>query len=159
MADDIETRLRALRQLEEMVKAAVSGGYVYTRGNPRPFAVLEDGRLAIDYFMIKDIVDALCPDTAADTIRSLREENVYAEGIRELAALKGFSSPSDAIVQAAALREEKVRLQSELQQVRRMIGDIRTLANAGTFADFEGEPWLLRVRNIDLDYNPTGAPK
>jgi hypothetical protein len=59
----------------------------------------------------------------------------------------------------SAVRDRLVSLQGEVERLdeqrfclRQIVGDIRMLANAGTFKDFEGEPWLRRVRNIDLDH-------
>lgn len=38
----------------------------------------------------------------------------------------------------------------EVWLLRRIVEGVRVMANAGAFKEYEGEPWLLRVRNIDL---------
>jgi hypothetical protein len=55
-----------------------------------------------------------------------------------------------------SLRLERDALTDEVETLRRIIGEIRMLANAGTFKEFDGEPWLLRVRNIDI-HTPVAA--
>ena len=45
-------------KIVEMCKAATAGGRTYTQNNPRPFSVLTDGRIAIDYFTLRDIADS-----------------------------------------------------------------------------------------------------
>lgn len=49
----------AIRKLAQMCEAATSNGHVYVRGNPRPFEIMPDGHFAIDYFIIKEIADAM----------------------------------------------------------------------------------------------------
>ena len=39
---------------------------------------------------------------------------------------------------------------TEIEHLRRIVSDIRVLYYAGQFKQFEGEPWLRRVLNIDL---------
>jgi hypothetical protein len=55
-----------------------------------------------------------------------------------------------------SLRLQRDALTDEVETLRRIIGEIRMLANAGTFKEFDGEPWLLRVRNIDI-HTPVAA--
>lgn len=39
----------------------------------------------------------------------------------------------------------------EIWCLREIVRDVRIMANAGAFKQFEGESWLKRVRNINLE--------
>ena len=45
-------------------------------------------------------------------------------------------------------------LRDELKQVRQLVKDVRFLARAGVLKDFTDEPWLKRIMNIDLEFDP-----
>ena len=45
-------------------------------------------------------------------------------------------------------------LREEIWCLREVVRGVRVMNNAGRFKEFEGEPWLKRVTNIDLDYDP-----
>ncbi len=55
----------------------------------------------------------------------------------------------------AAHREENCKTAKwaadEIWCLREIVRDVRIMANAGNFKKHEGEPWLLRVQNIDLE--------
>ena len=45
-------------------------------------------------------------------------------------------------------------LREEIWCLRQIVTGIRIMDNAGNFKQFDGEPWLKRVRNIDLHHDP-----
>lgn len=49
---------------------------------------------------------------------------------------------NDPVVQKAA---------DEIWALRQIVSGVRVMANSGAFKEYEGEPWLLRVLNIDLE--------
>jgi hypothetical protein len=44
------------------------------------------------------------------------------------------------------------RAREEIACLRAVVRDVRLMANAGNFSQWEGEPWLQRVRNINLHW-------
>lgn len=51
--------------------------------------------------------------------------------------------------------EREQALREELEMCRQIIRDVRFIARAGLLQEYQGEPWLRRVMNIDLNFDPT----
>lgn len=50
--------------------------------------------------------------------------------------------------------EREKALRDELEMCRRLLRDVRLLNRSGQFKQFEGEPWIVRIMNIDLESDP-----
>lgn len=66
--------------------------------------------------------------------------------VERLRAAKGTDEYDQA--KCDALFEEAA---GELWCLREIVRGVRLMANAGNFKQWEGEPWLKRVQNIDLN--------
>lgn len=81
-----------------------------------------------------------------------RHRTAIGDAYRDVDAILSLRSPSGS---AVAMREKALR--DEIWCLRQIVGDVRLLHTAGSFKEFEGEPWLKRINNIDLHYDPCAA--
>ena len=90
-------------------------------------------------------------------IEQLRESaRLSAEATQLLAGAKSKRNAANGDVGAqykGGTPEQMVEWKAadEIWCLREIVREVRIMANAGAFKQYEGEPWLLRVRNIDLN--------
>lgn len=92
-----------------------------------------------------DLIDQLRQEAAS--------ESKASKVIADLKSARNRDAGDEGTSYAWALPEQTVswRAADEIWALRQIVSGVRVMAHSGAFKEYEGEPWLLRVLNIDLE--------